>query len=249
MIARGVWVTALVSVALFSAWSLAADLAPGEVEMPAGFGARVAFGLKDQEPTVWSGTAKASFCTIQELRGVLFDRDDEVSDVNAWKCKTRPEVRLARGVEEPETPDDTLDGKVVPVGLLMRVEGTEHSAVEISTKLGDFDFLLGELQLGKKLTRLEGKVSVEGTPWAVRLSGERGDADYPSLACDADGKVWLVWMSYEDGADTIWARRFDGAKWSGPMKVSDAPGDCLQPAVAADSTGVWVVWAAQAQGN
>jgi len=76
-----------------------------------------------------------------------------------------------------------------------------------------------------------------------------GDNDFPALTLDADGKLWVVWSSYRDGADTIRARWFADDSRSEEYQVSCAEGREFQCTAACDAAGrVWFGWSAHRDG-
>jgi hypothetical protein len=104
----------------------------------------------------------------------------------------------------------------------------------------------------------------------AKLSPERFvDDEYPSIARDESGRVWVAWASCrtqsanlpadkihleawqwpDDGQDIIIARWFDGREWSPEQVVSAEAGVNHKPVVVAVPGGVRVLWTARRQGE
>ena len=48
----------------------------------------------------------------------------------------------------------------------------------------------------------------------------RKSTSYPALTTDADGTVWISWISCLEERDAVWLARHDGSGWSSPIQVS-----------------------------
>lgn len=76
---------------------------------------------------------------------------------------------------------------------------------------------------------------------------------YHSMVSDSDGHIWLVWQGTGQGKSQIYAKEFDGKKWSKADQISTgepATGDNWWPVVAAGPDGsIAVAWDGYASGN
>jgi len=96
---------------------------------------------------------------------------------------------------------------------------------------------------------LDGHVSVERVPAVEVHAAPETEDDYPELARDGVGGLWMAWQSYRGESDSVWARRFDGRQWGPPAAVLEK-GDAYRTAVATAGNGeTWVVWSQQIAGN
>jgi hypothetical protein len=81
--------------------------------------------------------------------------------------------------------------------------------------------------------------------WAqpVRLVEEKGDIFRTAVEEDAEGKIWVVW-SERTGEDwDLYARTFDGQKWTARQKLTDADHPNIFHRLIADPTGaLHLVW-------
>jgi hypothetical protein len=50
---------------------------------------RITLGLKDQQPTDWSGQVAISGGEVVDIAGWRFEEKDAVDGVNGWRCRTR----------------------------------------------------------------------------------------------------------------------------------------------------------------
>jgi hypothetical protein len=89
-------------------------------------------------------------------------------------------------------------------------------------------------------------------PHAVSAKGQ--DVMRAAVAVDGKKRVWVIWSANQKGNFDIYAASSDGsskgAKWSGPVRVSNHPGTDVNPVAATDAQGrVWVAWQAFRSGN
>ncbi len=84
---------------------------------------------------------------------------------------------------------------------------------------------------------------------ALLSSPERED-EFPAIGCAADGRLWLVWISYDGEKDEVLVSRQDEQRWSSPTRLSRDAGDCWRPAVERDGSGhLWATWTQNSGGN
>ena len=73
---------------------------------------------------------------------------------------------------------------------------------------------------------------------------------FHKLIRGADGRLYLVWQGFRNGASSILLKRQEGTKWSSELSLSEESGSSWEPSVASDSKGrVWVVWDGYGAGN
>jgi hypothetical protein len=196
---------------------------------------RLVFGLRDTAARTWDGRLEVPGGQVLRLEGFHFKDNDGVRSGNEWTAGTRPRA-FNPALAEP--PDPTP----MPVGLLATVGG---SRVEVRTAQGTFGFSASEIPPAGPRLFLEGQVAVERVP-AVEVHGApETEDDYPELARDHRGAVWMAWQSYRNENDAVWARRLGSA----PELVLEK-GDVYRTALAVTGAGeVWVVWSEQVAGN
>ena len=90
-------------------------------------------------------------------------------------------------------------------------------------------------------------------PAVLERSGETLKARqrdvYPSLACAADGRVYVALTSNRNGTQDIFLRVFDGQKWSSDQPVAATDADEFDGTVIVDRDNrPWVSWTSNVQG-
>lgn len=223
---------------------------------------RVVFGLKDTEPSDWSGQASVRDGELASLTGWRFQlKTDAVKGKNAWKCRTHdgiaPEKRypVAAG-------DFTLKGKIVlepwPNGIHLTVQGAAPT-VTLKLPKGEVKFAAADVRLGEPKTFLDGQVRVERLPDSsvprpavpFKAAGPVQD-DYPAFWVRyKTGKQYLAWVAYHKEKDRVLLAERDGpdGKWSDPIEVA-GPGQHFSVALASTHGDTfWLVWASQRKSN
>ena len=91
-------------------------------------------------------------------------------------------------------------------------------------------------------------------PQTVNLTKGQGYNRDPSLVTDREGTIWVSWLSYRKGKDTVVVGRVDregdtfrlGASW--PVAAPKGS-HILDPELASDRSGAWLVFAAEVRKN
>jgi len=77
----------------------------------------------------------------------------------------------------------------------------------------------------------------------VRLTAEKGADAAPKAATAPDGAVWIVWESFREGRNRVYAMSGQRGAWRAPALVSAADSSAFRPALAISEAGVvTVVW-------
>ena len=158
----------------------------------------------------------------------------------------------------------------VPASFVASLDAPDASTVTIRTEQGRFAFKISELTPGKRQ-----RSSVAKRPWSessrARLTGHGTEDDFPAIAPDAEGNLWLAYVEYRPEearliapvgkakfdtlvpthhGDTVRLRRFDGKTWHPPIDISGHGRDVWRPTVTVDGKGtVWVASAEQTNGD
>jgi len=221
---------------------------------------RVVLGLKDKEPTDWSGHAAVADGEAVGLKGWRFEDTDAVEGTAKWTCKTRNYI-----VPGDRFPQDLATGKPPPPpqepwpnGVVLALKGA-GPAVTLTLPAGEVKFKADDVPLGQPKTFLDGRVRVERLPATTELRppAEAKDPapvqdDYPAFWVRyKTGKQYLAWIAYQSGKDRVLLTERDGpdGAWSDPLEVA-GPGDHFRVALAGthDDT-LWVVWSSQRDHN
>ncbi len=225
---------------------------------------RVVFGLRDKQPTDWSGHATVADGWLKAVAGWRFEgKGDRLKGGNAWTCVTHSGI-----APEQRYPVQDASGKPKrkavlapwPSGIHVFVEGAAPT-VTLKLPKGEVKFAAADVRLGEPKHFLDGQVRVERLP-AVSVPRPaapfKPKADYP-VQDDypafwvryKSGKHYLAWVAYHKAKDRVLLCERDGpdGKWSEPVEV-DGPGDHFRVALAGTHADtLWVVWSAQRKGN
>jgi hypothetical protein len=220
---------------------------------------RIILGLKDREPTDWSGQLAIDGGEVTHLAGWRFEDKDAVQGTTSWKCRTHNSI--ARDQRYPIVPASGQAREPAvepwPNGLTLTVRGAAPR-VTLSLPKGEVKFEAKDLLLGDRKSFLDGQVYIERLPQTTILRPmppkgvEAVQDDYPAFWVRyKTGKHYLAWVAYVEEKDRVLLVERDGGdgKWSEPMEVA-GPGDHFRVALASthDDT-LWVVWSSQRDGN
>ena len=77
----------------------------------------------------------------------------------------------------------------------------------------------------------------------VRLTEEKGDVFHTAVAEDSEGRIWVVWSERTDEDWDLYARTFDGQKWTPRQKLTRGSHPNIFHRLVADPTGaLHLVW-------
>ena len=229
---------------------------------------RILLGLRDVEPTVWSGSLKLSKGKLLSVEPWRAGAGDVVNPDGTFKLQTK---RFLAGAAKKEVMTEN--------GLVIVLEGSPETQIEVATDKGNFSFSLGDLSYGKQLRFLDGQAQAELVPCPIQLADTEREEDYPVMASQ-DNIVALAYVEHDhlgpptainikslpadeqgiptdysafrptDGGDRVMLTIFNGEEWEKPQPVTDEGLDVWRPAVAIDGRGVvWVVWSQNMNGN
>jgi peroxiredoxin len=110
--------------------------------------------------------------------------------------------------------------------------------------------ILSSSAASKKITR----DGIEYMPETLKRTAEteksRIRERFPSIACDPDSRVYVVFTSNRNGSQDIFMRFFDGQKWSDDIPVAVTAADEYDSTVLADRKGhIYVCWTSNANGR
>ena len=210
---------------------------------------RVEFGVSDAEPTAWDGTLSAVNGEVTGLGNWHPRPGDQIQGTTGWSLATRKGQTFRYRPWEDQRLTNPPSYLLIP-GLIVDVKTSPGTRVDFHTRQGDFQVATRELQPGRPLRFLGGRVVVDRTPSAQLLSTPEHQNDFPSIVGGPGGEVWVAWVGYRNQASEVLARRFDGAAWGPIVRVTEKPGDIFLAKLGRDARGrLWVVWSAQAGGN
>ena len=186
---------------------------------------RILFGGADPAVVDWSGSIAAESGGATIVTAYHFGPSETFDDLS-WKCGNQWDGKLQM---EPKDAADFPPTRWK--GVVVDVEGGDQTRVSIETKQGNAVFRAGEVRYQETLKRLDGRIRVERVPSAERMSESLADDDYPAMTIGPDGRVWVAWIAFENGADTIQLRSSsDGTTWDEPVTLAP-PGEYYQVAL------------------
>jgi hypothetical protein len=93
---------------------------------------------------------------------------------------------------------------------------------------------------------------LQGSEWTepIPLTEPGGDLFGTAIACDGQGRLWVVWSANVDDNWDLYGRYRAKDRWSAPMRITTAPGADFNHAATTDSEGnVWLAWQSFGQAN
>jgi hypothetical protein len=167
---------------------------------------RIVVGLTDSEPKTWKGTLSVTGAKLTRVEGWRFSQADRAQADGAFEFQTRIgnlENQLSREHPYGQTDwNDPLIRRVIPEGLMVRVQGSPTAGVRFDSPAGSFEFPAG-LPPGERRAVLAGNGAVERLPLEEKLSEEGKLDDYPAIAMTPQGERWAVWLAYQNAADEV----------------------------------------------
>lgn len=200
---------------------------------------KITFGIGDTTGRDWSGSVRAADGAIIGIEPWAFETRHALNaDDHSWVCDSKVEV--ARGKTRFAEPLR---------GLVLATRGPASTRLAVETEQGAFNCRLSDLRLGKTTPQLDGAASVQLAVTPLEAATTDAEEDYPAIAADSTGRVWVAYVSWEEGADVLYVRSRDGDAWS-PAVALAGPGDFYQVKLAREAPDrLWIVWAAQEKGN
>src|SRR5262249_6686742 len=146
------------------------------------------------------GELSISAGELEALRGYKFDTNDRILPPNRWSVGAHPVVAgrqsshfyPARYRMEPA------------VGVIVTLLARPGCIVRISgAKGGAFEFRTDDIPTSGRRSFLDGDVQVTRVAVARDIGTEAWQDDYPQIAADRQGSLWVAWTSFHDGHDEL----------------------------------------------
>lgn len=203
---------------------------------------RLMFGLDRLTPRRWDGGVTLGTGRVARMSGVHFEGRDRILEGSRWRLTNRVTRYADSTTQRGYDPVHTRQFAMIPNGVAATLEAPETSTIEVETEQGSFSFALQDVNFGRERRFLDDLSSVQRIPTTLDLTDGETDSDYPVLAADADGGIWVSWISYSAERDAVWLARHNGERWLEPVRVSPEPyADNFRTAVAIDRNGAAVV--------
>ncbi|MCP5115881.1 MAG: hypothetical protein GY953_34065, partial [bacterium] len=135
-------------------------------------------------------------------------------------------------------------------GLILGVRAQSDATISVQTANGDFAFRISDVPAGRRKHFFSGGVSVERAATAKTVSQRDFESGTPAIAAEEGGSYWVAWVGYQNMANRVFVRRFDGTKWGNAKELTTGPSDVYLVRLASDGKGgLWAVWSNQAEDN
>ena len=205
---------------------------------------RMRFGVNDSEPRPWDGSLTVSGGEALRIRNWRPRPGDRIEGARAWSLSTRRGLNFDRRPWEEEVPSGLVPYINSP-GIIVDLKTTGATSVQVETRQGTFVVTPRILEAGKVVPVLGGNVLIDRVPTAEMISAPEYEDDYATMLSapsGSNGEVWAAWVTYRgpikaSGAGEVFARRFNGATWEPPQKITDEPGDIFLAKMGRDKKG------------
>jgi hypothetical protein len=211
---------------------------------------RIILGADDAEPARWDGSLEVTGAQVATLTGWRFYKDDQVQpDGRSWKCATRRRAMIepknwwvgAKHAVPADAAAPAPPGPMVANGIVLGLDAASRAEVRIRTTQGSFAFSTAEVEFGRPLPLLGGRVVVERAVAPSYLTHPGFEDDMPSVAVDAAGQAWIAWIGYAGGQDRVFVSSLGGR----PVAVGK-PGTYFRTALARQGEqDLWVFTSAR----
>jgi hypothetical protein len=235
----------------------------------------IEMGLKDDNPTSWSGDATVSGARVIHREGYRFRPGDKLVDPAGWETSSHRGLRVPAG-----QPQVARTEGIATVGVVLHLADVkDDAALTLETKGGKHDKVsvpLKEVLAGRTKPVWDGAVTLRLVTTATPVVTGKTEDDFPAAAYGPDGTLWLAYVSYTvrdesrrieapnlkeqpkdftglykpEFADQLFVKTYRDGKWSEPIPVTGAHEDLVRCAVAVDGDGTaWVGYCAHRQGR
>jgi hypothetical protein len=176
---------------------------------------RIRFGLKDKQPTDWSGSITPVSGKVESIRGWRWVQGD-VAEGNNFTVGTRR--GQAQGAAQRRRAQQGQQQPMQDNGIIVTLSGVKpNDVITFDAKPGKFAFKLSDLPLGQKKLELDGSLALERVPAAEEVVKSPEEDDYPAAANAKDGTLYVAYLSFKHGED------FDEPARERPATPESAP--------------------------
>ena len=212
--------------------------------LPAQHRFRVLFGGADAAASDWSGSVGVDGGSV-EIVGPYHFAPQESHDGSSWKAGSQWDGNINLLPQE-----QAVFPKARWKGVVIDVDGPDSSTVQLETAQGDVEFRAGSVRYQEPASLLEGRIRIERSPRAERVTESLADEDQPAMTTGPDGRVWVAWIASENNTERIRVRSsVDGASWSPAQDVTPSAGDYNQvELISTAPNSLLAVWAGTVNG-
>jgi hypothetical protein len=246
---------------------------------------RLELGVGDRQSQDWSGRVAVDKGEVIGVEGWRFRPGDWVTGSDRWEASSRTLgegltkkaaaqfKKKAAGNAAPKGAAVTKKAAILTNGVIVSLKAPADATLSVETESGAFKVALSDLADGAVRRYLDGRAQARRVPPSVALAQTDAQEDFPSAAGDAQGGVWVAYLSHEPrgpatqppleerprsfadyapsgGGDQVKLLRFAQGRPGQPLDVTEAGLDLWRPAVAVAGDGsIVVVWSELHDGN
>jgi hypothetical protein len=259
---------------------------------PSVISVRLELGVGDRQSQDWSGRVEVDKGEVLGVEGWRFRAGDRVTGTNRWQASSRTlaagqaknagaqfkkkaagKVAAGKAVAKGGAGAATKKAVILTNGVVVSLKAPEDATLSVETASGSFKIALTDLADGSVRRYLDGSAQARRVPPSVPLAQADAQEDFPSAAGDAQGGVWVAYISHEPrgpatqppmeqrprsfadytpsgGGDQVKLLRFAQGRPGQPLDVTEPGLDIWRPAAAVASDGsILVVWSELHGGN
>ncbi|MBM3745120.1 MAG: hypothetical protein FJW34_04930 [Acidobacteria bacterium] len=160
-------------------------------------------------------------------------------------------VQLTVSDEEQDYPAVAQSGDDVYVSFVEFTHGDRSAVVQgqFREEPKSFDFLARPAGGDQVLLQHYSKSRRVWSP-SMEVSAPGQDVMRTAVAVDGSKRAWVVWSANRGGNFDLYAKSYQGGKWSAEMRLTTDRGADLNPEAGTDAGGrVWLAWQAFRNGN
>jgi hypothetical protein len=245
---------------------------------------RLELGVGDRQSEDWSGRVQVDKGEVIGVEGWRFRAGDKVTGTDRWDAHSRTlaagqakkagtQVKKAAGKAAAKVAAATKKAAILTNGVIVSLKAPADATLSVETETGSFKVALSELADGTVRRYLDGRAQARRVPPSIALAQADAQEDFPSAVSDAQGGVWVAYVSHEPrgpatqpplverprsfadyvptgGGDQVKLLSFAEGRRGQPLDVTEAGLDIWRPAVAVAGDGsVVVVWSELRDGN
>jgi hypothetical protein len=221
----------------------------------------VEMGLKDDQPTDWSGTATVRGAKVVLREGYRFRKQDRLIEPNGWKASSRRGIKVP-----PRQPQIARTEPIATVGVVLHLADVQPDASVTLERKDGKDTVRVSIEgalAGRPQSVWDGAAVVRLVSAATPVVTAKTEDDFPAAAYGPDGTLWLAYVSYtvrdesrraeqhpyrerpkdfralytSEFADQLFVKYYRDGKWSKPIAVTGPNEDIVRCAIAVDGAG------------
>lgn len=235
----------------------------------------IELGIKDAQPTSWSGRARVTGARVVRREGYRFREGDKLVDLDGWEASSHRPLRLPKNqpavakMEGISTVGIVLQLVELQPGAVLKLEPRDKEFEPVAIPLDEA--ITGKARYFANEHGLVRRISV-----ASQVALTQTEDDFPAAAYGPDGTLWVAYISYTlkeesrriettpiksapanfqayntpEFGDQVFVKSYRDGKWSEAIPIAPGKQDLMRCAIAVDKDGVVeVAYSANRDGN